>query len=55
MKPPLHAVRSLIHSVLVLAGLLFCAGCVSSQDSDLPWNAQRSWESSPMLPGNFEQ
>ena len=26
-------------------------GCVTPNDSDMPWNAPQSWEGSPTIPG----
>ena len=35
----------------VLLGLVWLAGCASTDDSGMPWNIQQSWEGSPMIPG----
>ena len=40
--------------VLILIGgmaLSLCGGCVTTNDSDIPWNAPQPWEGSPNIPG----
>jgi hypothetical protein len=40
--------------VLTLCAALaaaFCGGCVTTDDSDIPWNAPQPWEGSPNIPG----
>ena len=40
---------------VMLAAIVLASGCASpSADenaSELPWNSQQAWESSPMIPG----
>jgi hypothetical protein len=37
--------------VMLLLGLLGGAGCVSTEESDMPWNMPQSWEGAPGIPG----
>ena len=41
-------------AVSILIGMCLVssiAGCRSTHESDLPWNAPQSWEGSPYIPG----
>ncbi|MEI6148397.1 MAG: hypothetical protein WCS01_04815 [bacterium] len=35
----------------VVLGLLCAAGCVSTEESEMPWNTPQSWEGTPGIPG----
>jgi hypothetical protein len=43
--------RAVLFVFFVCAALAFCAGCATTEDSDLPWNTPQSWEGSPAIPG----
>jgi len=40
-----------IATILAWIGLLATPGCMTTDNSDMPWNAPQSWEGSPSIPG----
>ncbi len=47
--------RHILTAVAILAtALALAGGCVTTEDSDIPWNAPAGWEGSPFIPGLSE-
>ncbi len=46
--------RQIITAVVAIATALGLAGCITTEESDIPWNAPAGWEGSPFIPGLSE-
>ena len=46
--------RQIVAAITLLVVALGLAGCVTTEDSDIPWNAPAGWEGSPFIPGLSE-
>ncbi len=38
-------------ALMLIAFMLIVAGCATTNDSDMPWNAPQPWEGVPGIPG----
>ncbi len=46
--------RQIFTAIALLVVAFGLAGCVTTEDSDIPWNAPAGWEGSPFIPGLSE-
>ncbi len=46
--------QQIITAIGVLAAALSLSGCITTEESDIPWNAPAGWEGSPFIPGLSE-
>jgi len=46
--------RNIVITLVLLSAVAFISGCVTTEESDIPWNAPAGWEGSPFIPGLSE-
>jgi hypothetical protein len=47
-------IRNIITGLILASVIGFVSGCVTTEESDIPWNAPAGWEGSPFIPGLSE-